>query len=361
MDHAETEDERGNLRHNSRRLWLLSSRGCYAVACLLLSGLLLLGMATRGVVNGSTERHRQGAVPGSVCSVDRGLGRERVKSAEDGCAAGIWECCAQAGDAYLRRRFGLNDDGHALALFEQACAAGHACQTLAAMYRQGRGGPPNPERASEVESKEAALKTSHCDAGIAEGCLALAEMIDARAAELEIPRAQHLRERAQRIYEAQCQTGDAEGCLGVALMLLKHDPLSRRIDTLLETACAAGVARGCYFKAVEMGSSRRSKLEPKSAVQYFERSCELGESQGCLHAAAAYDRGEHVLVDRARALVLFGKACEAGNPEGCLGAARVMRRAGPERNMQQAKRLLHELCSTGEEAGCSELTRWRTH
>jgi hypothetical protein len=303
---------------------------------------------------------RDVARPEQSCTVEKGLGRERVKVAEEGCSRGMAACCASAADAYLLRRFGLNDDEHARRLLEQACASGRGCQTLAAIYRQGKGGAANQSRADELDAKDAALYASECESGVPERCVALAEMIDARTARPQLQSPQELRDKARRMYEANCGKGDGEACVSLALVLREQGAGAAEVNTLLDKACVAGVARGCYFRAFQAMGDRRSKTKRRQAVGYFDKACELGEARACAYAAEAFERGEDITADSRKALALFEKGCEAGIAAACVGASRVMSRAGPLRDVQKAQRLLEEVCSSGEVEGCAELKRLRS-
>jgi hypothetical protein len=195
---------------------------------------------------------------------------------------------------------------------------------------------------------------------MADGCEALAQMIEGRIAKPQPQSAQELRDRAKEIYRASCGNGDLEACTSLALLLQKLGAAAADVEGLLDSSCAAGVPRGCYYKGFRALGEGRSKSRRRKAIVYFEKACDLGELQGCVYAGGAFEDGKDVAADAPKALLLFEKGCEGGVARACLGASRLLRRVGPQRDIKKAERLLEEVCSSGEVAGCSELEIYRS-
>jgi uncharacterized protein len=290
------------------------------------------------------------------CTAETGLGRYRIKAAEEACAAGSVPCCLSAGDAHQLGRFGVSDSGKARQLFEVACNAGSGggCLSLSIIYRNGDGLPPDPVRADALLERAAELYTEACGRGEAGHCGAYADLIQAKIMPQRTDQdPKRLRERARALLADACRLGDAQACTSLAI---RRDALgaAAKIDMpLLEKACAAGDGRGCFIAAFEQPRWKENDGPDRVMVDYLVRSCELGNEKGCEYAGGFYARGEGVGRDLDKAISLYESGCTGGLVSACTGLARTLRLPGRTQNLGRAEALLHQACDAGWSEACA--------
>lgn len=106
-------------------------------------------------------------------------------------------------------------------------------------------------------------------------------------------------------FKMACEGGYAPGCL--------------KLKGLNETACFAGLAKGCW----NLGEMYRlgKKGIPVSlarARRYFWAACRDGFARACYQLGMLWEQGGGGAIDRRKAQVFFRKACRGGWDDACV-------------------------------------------
>ena len=244
------------------------------------------------------------SMPGA--KVDDAARAKALTALEPVCAAGDPYACAAVG--VLKEHTGVAD---AAPVLRKACdaGAGLACNNLAALLVEGKGGEAPPDKIFGL-------------------------------------------------FEKACASGEPAGCNNAGAMksglgmVLRKGP---RGATVLKLKCVKAFAAGCagWGKPIDVWPGGSPSLE--EAVSGFDKACEAGLQTACVNLGAFVLIGQGTPKDRARAHKLFQDACDAGNPGGCGESATLAYIGYAEQAPDRAKAftLMKKACDGGELDACA--------
>lgn len=279
------------------------------------------------------------------------------------CERGVARACDNLGVHRLLGEGAARDLDAAEVAFERAVALGYPL----ARVRLGR---VAQARGQEIEARRA-FRTG-CTAGLAEGCLALGDLLERGAAGsglklfreacasgsgaacAKIGRAARRageEKASMAAFESGCAAGYGSACAeagGVFLMREGEAALSRAHELLIK-ACERGSADGCRDLAELHRKGRGTEIDAELAGSLLRRGCRLGDGHSCSRAARMYQRGRAVPRDPAKAIALFSRACAAKRPKDCLSLGLLL-----ETDRLRA-RAFNGACVLGSVEGCARL------
>jgi len=161
-----------------------------------------------------------------------------------GCELGDAAACSDLGVLTAVGRGVRQDDARAVALSRRACEAGFAlaCSNLGALTVEGANVLAlRPDEAGDGGMKTARWFKAACDAGVPEGCLNHATVVEAGVLVVKDAPA------AARAFRRACDAGLALACHRLALLWTRYPAVPRDAEpaALHAAACAAGVAPAC--------------------------------------------------------------------------------------------------------------------
>jgi TPR repeat protein len=289
-----------------------------------------LGSALSDAKSPPNDDAKGGKKERATAAYERGV---KVLAAQ--CNLGLADRCADLGAVYHDGRAVPRDDAKAYALFKQGCEAGSAaaCHYVGASLAEGWGVPKNADEAKKKFGEA-------CAAGELRACVraALAAYGDERAS----------------LLDRACAAGAAEGCFYRARGLRTADAGGRdKARELLDRACRGGHGAACSY----LGRwGQREGVAADEAAKAFEAGCAKGDPSGCVSLAEALAPGARTDADRDRVESLARRGCDAGVGRGCgLLAGLAPRGQAPEGAAAQRVSLLEKACKADDYASCVRL------
>jgi hypothetical protein len=264
-------------------------------------------------------------------------GAEPLALLDAACAAGIERACVEAGVLLTRGVEGEAGLPRAQQLFQTACQVGElaGCRRLGALYHSGQGVGRDLDKARQWYGKA-------CEGGYAAGCngLALIDHLGVGTPRDPVSAERNYLKACDGGHEAACEnlvklyrngvdpTRDPEAALqvwtrgcerGVAAACanggrLADDPALGGRDPvaaarLLGKGCDAGDPFTCGLFGKHL-----LPTEPDRGASLLETACAQGVAPACADLADALWSGEHVDRDKKRARALYTTACPDYEP-----------------------------------------------
>ncbi len=232
-----------------------------------------------------------------------------------------------------------------VAVHAEACRRGdrNACVELGHDYAFGAGGRQEPRRALEVYAKQ-------CAPNFQLAC-AWEGFVLFNPAVRDVTRGRHLLETA-------CRAGEAFGCYaeGLLAFLGKGEPKNfGRAAPLFRRGCEDGYLGACAAYAYTLDFGKGVKRDSRAASELLARTCSSGLGEACDHLGVLYWSGRGVGRDHERANALFDDACKHGSARGCAHEAQAAYTRGDK---ARARSLLEVSCAADDAVGCMFLGGW---
>ncbi|PIE18032.1 MAG: hypothetical protein CSA65_06260 [Proteobacteria bacterium] len=240
------------------------------------------------------------------------------------CDARYWAACQSLGFYYS---YGTSKNySKALRIYRRACDGGYpqSCTALADMYKMGRGVTANPSKARAIYmkacndgyvygciaagdfNKAAQLRQQKCDAGDLYACNSLAYMYKkGRGVAMNSA-------KATAIYRRSCNMGNISACISI------RD--NTRVATLYRQGCDGGNMHSCKSLGDKYRYGTGVRLNKYRAVQLYRKACDGGYTYACNDLAYMYKYGYGVARNMAMAKRIYQKACKKGNATACRNA-----------------------------------------
>lgn len=304
-----------------------------------------------------------------VAGCDNGAA-ERLRT----CAGGNTKACYEDGMAALRAAKPKFND--ARKAFATACRPSvsqsgasssvskhqpEACNQLAILVRDAKGGPKDVPRAVD-------LFGIACKDGIEEACLELAKLLYTDDPELADDAV-----RAVVLYGQACGKVDtanlpkegadaapplAEACVllggayesGIGVEPPRKD--LEKAEDLYEKGCDARVPQGCVLAGdLRVATKQRAKVEEAAAL--YERACQLNPRFGCLELAQLHERRAWPGANDERAGEFYKKVCAIDPSRGCFEAGSLMEEGRVASKEGEIDSLYNQACEHGNSVACS--------
>ncbi|MCB9673789.1 MAG: SEL1-like repeat protein [Alphaproteobacteria bacterium] len=172
---------------------------------------------------------------------------------------------------------------------------------------------------------------------------------------------------ARTALEASCGAGHPASCLAVGWSKAQitpgiyHQEAPEASDAMrfFETACTAGLERGCVEKGALLQLGVGVEKDEAAALAMHQTACQQGEMAGCRRMGALYHAGLGVKRDLDKAREYYAKACDAGYLGGCnsLGLLAHLSIDGRKPDPPAAVALYIRACDGGHEAACNNLEK----
>jgi len=237
-----------------------------------------------------------------------------ARACDDGLAAA---CNSLAYSSYIGRGAAW-DMPYARQLYARACELGDefGCANLGELDELGVAGPADPVAAATHYAQA-------CGDGAVAGCARLGAMVERGEGGLtrDLGRAEALQRRG-------CEAGAAEACRGLAELLdargsgdaVQRARLRQRAFDLARDEAGANP-----YQMYLLGTFHRDGIgtarDPTAARQWLDRSCAARDPYGCIAAGEAHHRARQ----GEAAVASFDRACAAGVERACERAASVRR------------------------------------
>lgn len=181
---------------------------------------------------------------------------------------------------------------------------GFQCFRLADLYREGKGGPV------ELDKALAAYEAS-CAGKYGEGCERRADLAreGQGGPEIEIDYA-----------VKACELQRPVACLRAGEQVVAGRGVERddtRAITLFQSACRLGEAIGCTQAGDLLLAATRPPEDKARGLAAYISGCVGHNGYGCLKAAIAFHEGLGTRVDLEKARMHFSKACDFNEQDGC--------------------------------------------
>lgn len=163
--------------------------------------------------------------------------------------------------------------------------------------------------------------------------------------------------RAAELYVRACKAGIAAACTwGGELYLTDYEGLPKDTHAalrMLERACVANDAHGCYLLAALVGRDEAGPKSPARAVSLNDKACALGDRDGCFFAGYAYESGNGVPIDQATAVARYRTICDKGFDVLCCTrlADHYVSGEGVTRDPARAAAIYRQHCGDGKTGG----------
>ena len=188
---------------------------------------------------------------------------------------------------------------------------------------------PEPVEPSVELAAAAANFEKACEGGYAQGCTALARMVDAGTLGEPDP------ERARALYERGCEQGDAKACQSgqveqpaaeeepAPAVAAAEQPEQISVERSLFDSCRDGDNAACNDLGERHTHGDGVARDYEQAAKLFRRACAGGDMAACTNLGILYKVGEGVAQDEGRADRLLMLACNggAGDERACGGVA----------------------------------------
>ncbi|MEQ1507432.1 MAG: tetratricopeptide repeat protein [Myxococcota bacterium] len=243
-----------------------------------------------------------------------------------------------------------------------------ACNELAILVRDAKGGPKDLPRAIE-------LFEISCKDGMDQACVDLGALLYNDDPERVAESA-----RAVVLFESACAKVDplsapppAEGVTGDAAAVplaescdaLGHayqdgigvEPPQKDEDkaaALYAKACDARYARGCVSAgALAVQSKQKPKEKVQEAAVLFERACKLDARQGCFELAELHANKAWPDASDAIAAEFYQKTCNMDPTRGCFEAGALMEEGRVQAREGEIASLYNLACEHGHTLACA--------
>jgi len=268
------------------------------------------------------------------------------ENVQEGCD----QCMAMGDNALALTRPDINQ---ARTMFNKGCTVHHApsCMRLAVMVRDGRGGPPDLKRSTD-------LFRIACEKGpIQEACT------EWGLSQFDGVGTKKNQEAAVLTFEAACDhetDPQPKSCAALGLAYIAGDGVERKDEDkgleLLKQSCASDYASGCVqtgtaFLTRNRGS-RKENLE--IAAEAYERACKLDPRHGCFELAEMHENKKAIDYSFEKAALFYQKTCNIDPTRGCFEAAELMSSGKVDARDGEIASLYNIACEHGHEAACSK-------
>lgn len=237
-----------------------------------------------------------------------------------------------------------------------------ACNELAYLLRDAKGGPKDEPRA--IEMFEIA-----CKDGIDRACVDLAQLLYTDA-----PEKANQAVRAVVLFTDTCAKVDpsqaaentdksrplplADACdalghayeAGIGVEPPRKD--IEKAETLYMRSCDSNYAQGCV-SAGALAASKKKKEEIERAVGLYERACKLDARQGCFELAELHANKAWPGADDKEAAVYYKKTCNIDPTRGCFEAGALMEDKRVEAREGEIESLYNLACEHGDSVACA--------
>lgn len=241
-----------------------------------------------------------------------------------------------------------------------------ACNELARLLRDAKGGPKDEPRA--IEMFEIA-----CKDGIDRACVDLALLLytdePARAdravravvlltdacAKVDPNRPLTPEEEATK-KPAPVPLSDACDALGHAYEAgIGVEPPKKdeeKANELYQKACDARYAPGCVSAGL-LAVAKKGKDNVKKAADFYERACKLDARQGCFELAELHEKKAWPGAEDKLAVAFYKKTCNIDPTRGCYEAGALMEEGRVEAREGEIESLYNLACEHGDAHACS--------
>lgn len=120
----------------------------------------------------------------------------------------------------------------------------------------------------------------------------------------------------------------------------------------LELSCQSNLALGCYEAGLIIANSKN--LDPKKALNLFDRSCQIGDLRGCEEEAIVLYNYRDIY----SSLRLFKQACDGGKESACQKFYYILANAyAKAKNPSGAAKFYKKSCELGYLKACKKLNQ----
>ena len=201
------------------------------------------------------------------------------KLLERACDTGVGDACSELGSRYQSNQQGV-DWYAARRNFQRACDLGSSagCTHLAEFYVRGVGELATNSPAHN-ESMALKLFESTCARDYEPACVGLGMVFMASRTQGVADPA-----RAQQLFSHACDAGVVDGCLQLASLLDNGD--AGLVDdtaaaTMYARLCTEGSATACRRYAVMLADGEGVRQNESQAMRMLSKACKLGEAMSC--------------------------------------------------------------------------------
>lgn len=257
-----------------------------------------------GMVMRSGKCTRAGARDARTCRV------HDVTDCSAQCQAGSAKSCALLAWDYREGMKVSADGARALELYARGCALGlpEACAEAGEIYWTGKGGvPEDPARAADIFSRS-------CEQEVSTACWALHFFYESGQGGLakDPKRSDELKRRAFGLYDRDCKAGDLEACnrQGVALAngwIERRD--AKRAAELFQRACDGGDPNGCRNLGEAYAEGEGVAKDKVRAAKLFKTACDAEDVDACGYYGWVLAKGLAGERDLSKGTELVRKAC----------------------------------------------------
>ncbi len=187
-----------------------------------------------------------------------------------------------------------------------------------------------------------------CDAGHAQACTALADMVaDGQSGARDL-------ERAHQLYQLGCDRGDDAAC--AAITPVDSPSLAAAFPAVAATPAPATPTAPPVDAAPAVADAAPSAA-PAFAVEHdlFD-ACQQGDNRACNELGERHTHGESVSQDYGRAAKLFQRACAGGEMDACTNLGILYKVGeGVSQDEVRADRLFQLACNggAGDDRACA--------
>lgn len=290
----------------------------------------------------------------------------------------LWGCDNEAAEALLTCQGGNMEacyrDGMAAAgasrprftdarkAFSSACMNSHhalACDELAKLVRDAKGGPKDTARAAE-------LFEIACKGEVKTACVELGLLIyeDQEGFKAEPARAVELFSNAcvqvdENVLPPEGPHALAYSCNalgrayeeGVGVEPPKKD--EEKAAELYKKSCMARFAPGCV-SAGDLASLSKRKEDIQDAANFYERACKIDAREGCFELASLHEKKAWPGADDVKASEYFQRTCNIDPQRGCYEAGLLMETQRVPAREGEIEYLYNLACEHGNSTACSK-------
>lgn len=241
-----------------------------------------------------------------------------------------------------------------------------ACNELARLLRDAKGGPKDEPRA--IEMFEIA-----CKDGIDIACVDLAHLLYS-----DLPEKADSAVRAVVLFADACAKVDptqpptpeevaqkksnpvplSDACdalgrayeSGIGVEPPKAD--EEKALTLYTKACDARFAQGCV-SAGTLSASKKRKEDIEKAAALYEVACKLDARHGCFELAELHAKHAWPGAEDAKAVAFYKKTCNIDPTRGCFEAGALMEEGRAEAREGEIESLYNLACEHGDSIACA--------
>ncbi len=158
-------------------------------------------------------------------------------------------------------------------------------------------------------------------------------------------------EKAEALYRPRCDAGSAQACFGVG-QLLEVAGKQEEAQRLYLRSCEGEFASACSQLGYRFYVAQGARWDLASSVKYVTKACELGSMDGCSNAAYVYRHGTGAPIDHKKAFELYTKACSAMFTSPCDGLGHYLAtgEGGAKVDKKRAEEVLRWGCNGGDDS-----------